>query len=282
MPNSNFLSKPITDNIGYAPCDAGVAIAIGDLLFFDGTYAQPASGQADQLTEAKNQALFARKFLGVANSARTGLETTDGEVAFTTDRVFQFPCVSATFVPGDKLGAVEQGSGTALENQKVKKVTDDALAIATVEKVHSSATTLVWARFTSTVLGNAARAENEFTITVPILPHASLTEQNLLVAREALQVLSIDVVPDLVQGGALTGTVVKASGTTAPAAGTTPMHTANAINFNATANTVQSIALTATEADLVLAAGDRIGLDLSAALTTGRAVITIRLRRRQA
>jgi len=135
--------------------------------------------------------------------------------------------------------------------------------------------TVVWVQIDP--LATAPTAD--FAITIPILPHATLTEQNLFVAREALQVLSIDVVPDLVQGGTLTGTVVKAISTATPANGTTPMHAAAGINFNATAHTVQSITLTATVADLNLAAGDRIGLDLSAALTTGRANITIRLRR---
>lgn len=116
-------------------------------------------------------------------------------------------------------------------------------------------------------------------ITIPIVPHATLTEQNLYTATEAIQVVSIRVVPDLVQGGALTGTVVKAVSTATPANGTTPMHTANAIDFNATAHTVQSITLSSTTADLQLAAGNRIGLDLSAALTTGRACITIRYKR---
>jgi hypothetical protein len=87
------------------------------------------------------------------------------------------------------------------------------------------------------------------------------------------------VVPDLVQGGALTGTVVKAIGTATPVKTTTPMHTADEANFNATAHTVQPMTLTATVADLKLAPGDRIGLDLSAALTTGRANITIRMKR---
>jgi hypothetical protein len=119
----------------------------------------------------------------------------------------------------------------------------------------------------------------DFAITIPILPHASLTEQNLFTARESLQVLSIDVTPDLVQGGTLTGTVCKATGTATPVKTTTPMHTADGINFNATAHTVQSITLTSTAADLNLVAGERIALDLSAALTTGRANITIRLRR---
>lgn len=115
-------------------------------------------------------------------------------------------------------------------------------------------------------------------LTIPVLPHASLTEQNLFIAPDAMQVLAISGVPDLVQGGALTGTVCKASGTATPALGTTPMHTGT-INFNATAHTVQDMTLTGTAADLILAAGDRIGLDLSAALTTGRANVLIKYRR---
>lgn len=116
-------------------------------------------------------------------------------------------------------------------------------------------------------------------MSIPILPHATLTEQNLYTATQAITVVAIRVVLDLVQGGALTGTICKATGTSAPANGTTPMHTANAIDFDGDANTVYSITLTSTVADLALAAGERIGLDLSAALTAGRAVVTIRYKR---
>lgn len=106
-------------------------------------------------------------------------------------------------------------------------------------------------------------------------PMATITEFDLMIAKRALQVVSIDVVPSTLQGGALTATIVKATGTATPANGTTPMHTANAINLNTGAYTVQSISLTATAADLVLAAGDRIGVDYSAALTAGKAAVTI-------
>lgn len=112
-------------------------------------------------------------------------------------------------------------------------------------------------------------------ITIPITPHASLTKQNLFTATRAYRVTAIRYVPDLVQGSALTGTVCKTVSTSAPAKTTTPMHAADAMNFNATENTVQSMTLTSTTADLQLAAGDRIGLDLSAALSTGRGTITI-------
>lgn len=106
-------------------------------------------------------------------------------------------------------------------------------------------------------------------------PHATVTEYDLMVAPRAMRVTAISVVPSTLQGGALTATIVKATGTSAPANGTTPMHTANAINLNTGAYTVQNITLTATTADLILAAGDRIGIDYSAALTAGHAVVTV-------
>ena len=86
-------------------------------------------------------------------------------------------------------------------------------------------------------------------------------------------------VPSTVAGGALTGTIVKAVSTATPVKTTTPMHAADALDFNATAYTVQVPALTATGADLQLAAGDRIGIDFSGALTAGRATVAITMKR---
>jgi hypothetical protein len=106
-------------------------------------------------------------------------------------------------------------------------------------------------------------------------PHASVTEYDLAIAKRALTVVSIDVVPSTLQGGALTATIVKATGTATPVNSTTPMHTANSINLNSGAYTVQSVTLTATAADLTLAAGERISIDYSAALTAGHAAITV-------
>lgn len=113
--------------------------------------------------------------------------------------------------------------------------------------------------------------------TIPL--HASKVIYNLFTAREAWQVTHIDYVPDVAQGGALTATVVKAVGTDTPASATTPMHTAGAINLNGTAHTVQPITLSATTADLQLAAGGRIAIVLSAAMTTGNGHLTVRGKR---
>lgn len=108
-----------------------------------------------------------------------------------------------------------------------------------------------------------------------LYPAGTVTEYDLAVCKRAFKVVSIDIVPSTLQGGALTATICKATGTSAPANGTTPLHAANAINLNTGAYTNQSITLTATTADLVFAAGDRLGIDFSAAYSTGHAALTI-------
>lgn len=122
-------------------------------------------------------------------------------------------------------------------------------------------------------------AEQETIISVSIGLHATKVIYNLFTARNPVRVLNIDYVPDIAQGGALTATVVKATGTATPASATTPMHIAAAIDLNATAHTVQPITLSVTAADLALAAGERISLVLSAAMTVGSGIVTIRMRR---
>lgn len=129
---------------------------------------------------------------------------------------------------------------------------------------------------------NAMLAElyyREIVISVPVNLHASKLIHNLVTLRASYTVQSVDYVPDTAQGSALTATVVKATGTAAPAAGTTPLHAAGGINLNGAAHTVQSMTLTATAADLALVAGERIGIVLSGAMTTGSGNVSIRLRR---
>ncbi len=123
---------------------------------------------------------------------------------------------------------------------------------------------------------NFTELYNSVLVTATIHAHASKTVYNLFTADQAYAVRSITVVPDVAQGSALTATLCKATGTAAPAAATTPLHTGTA-NLNGAAHTVQTLTLTSTTADLSLAAGDRIGLVLSGALSTGSANVSIRL-----
>ncbi len=116
-------------------------------------------------------------------------------------------------------------------------------------------------------------------LSIPILLHATATEYMLWTAPAAYEVTAITMTPSILQGGALTGTVVKVADTATPVKTTTPMHSADGLNFNTSAYTKQTVTLTATGADLQLAAGGHIGIDFSAALTVGKADIAITLKR---
>lgn len=261
------------------PFNGTILITKGDFCYLEVDDVRPFSSQADQLTLILNQARGARLFLGIANDTRF-LADTQAVAAFpvVTDAEVEYPCSSATFEIGDLVAPVEDSGGTYLENQKVVKTTDPSLAIGKVTKRYGSATTTVQFRCMSRVLPTGQVKGDEFCVAISQTLHASKTAWNLFTAQEALQVVGIDYVPDIAQGGAATATVVKCEGTAAPVAATTPMISA-AFDANATANTNQQGALTATAADLLLAPGDRIGVKFSTAPTVGSGLFSIRLRR---
>lgn len=130
--------------------------------------------------------------------------------------------------------------------------TSDTLAVTTADKL---------------TVGGVIVPQGVTLADITISLSATKVIYNLFVARDAWQVTHIDYTPDVSQGGALTATVVKAITTATPASATTPMHAAGAIT------------LTATTADLQLAAGNRIGLVLSGAMTVGSGKITVRGKR---
>lgn len=207
---------------------------------------------------------------GIAAVALTADRTLVGSSAYhqaidpgAADRVLTLPAVSKT-----KCRAfMVINTGTA------KLVTiKDALA-ATVTAIGPGQ----WAYVTSNgTIWKAFRAP-DLEIPIPVYPHASITTRNLLIARYAMRIISLDYVGDLVQGGAKTGTIVKATGSNAPAKATTPMCTADQIDFNGVAaNVLQPLTLTATAADLLLAAGDRVGMDTNTAVSTAAGLITLR------
>lgn len=135
-----------------AVADASLQIDIGDLVYLDTDDAKPASSQADQNTLVANQDLFASKFLGVAMSGHESTDATAGTVRVATTGVFELDCASATHEVGDKIGACEIGAGTALEDQKVVKVTNAGLAIGRVAQREASAKTTVLVDIVSTVM----------------------------------------------------------------------------------------------------------------------------------
>jgi hypothetical protein len=87
------------------------------------------------------------------------------------------------------------------------------------------------------------------------------TDRVFFIAPVACQVVSIREVHSVAAGGASTLQVTKDTSTDAPGAGT-DLLTAG-FDLNATANTVQTGSLTATTADLQLAAGNRLAIDFA-------------------
>jgi hypothetical protein len=107
--------------------------------------------------------------------------------------------------------------------------------------------------------------------------NAGLADQAFFVAPYACQVLSIKEIHSTAgsDAGAVNLQVTKDTGTAAPGAGT-DLLTNNAgagFNLKATANTVQVGALSATPADLILAAGDRLSVDFAGVLTAVAGVV---------
>lgn len=97
------------------------------------------------------------------------------------------------------------------------------------------------------------------------------------VAHRAYRVHKITVRPLVVgsDGGAVTAVIKKAPSGTAIASGTA-LHSSTA-DLKGTINTNQALTLSATTADLNIAAGDAIGMDTTGTMTAARGVVTVEL-----
>lgn len=115
-----------------------------------------------------------------------------------------------------------------------------------------------------------------FSITSFDVGATALADRTIFIADRAYRIKAIREVHATAEAsaGSLDLQVTKDTGTNAPGAGTALLtNNSNAgFDIKGTANTVQTGTLTATVADLLLAAGDRIGLNYEAAGTEGAGV----------
>lgn len=114
---------------------------------------------------------------------------------------------------------------------------------------------------------------------VAIMAHydpGSDADMTVFVANRRYIVDSIVARPDVVDGAATTATVKKAASGTAIGSGTA-LHSGS-INLNTGAATNQTLTLSTTPTDLIVDAGQAIGIDFSGALTNGVGCVTIMLR----
>lgn len=104
---------------------------------------------------------------------------------------------------------------------------------------------------------------------------ATPLDASFVVVSRAMRVVSITVRPLVVgsDGSAVTGVVKKVASGTAIASGTA-LHSGT-IDFKGTINTNQSLTLSTTDANLQLASGDAVGIDVTGTTTSARGVISI-------
>jgi hypothetical protein len=114
-------------------------------------------------------------------------------------------------------------------------------------------------------------ANDRHTVSMHAQAATAMVDQSFFLADRAYQVVGINFVHAVAETTAATllCQVTKDTGTNAPGAGTDLLtnNTNTGFDCKATANTVQNGTLTATAASLVLAAGDRLSVDFSAAAT---------------
>ena len=99
------------------PVDSATVIEIGDLVWLDTDDAKPASASTYGASLAAAQETFHDKFAGVAMQRSRAGDT--GPIRVATTGVFEYPCASATFEVGARIGADDNVAGTALVNQLV-------------------------------------------------------------------------------------------------------------------------------------------------------------------
>lgn len=119
--------------------------------------------------------------------------------------------------------------------------------------------------------------DSQYVITQQIL--ATTVDNTLFTANDDYQVVAVSYTPRVAGSdvGAVTLAVTKCTGTQAPSAGTA-VHSSTA-NLKGTADTVQDLTLSTTEADLQLADGERLAIDVTGTLTAVVGSLTVVLKK---
>ena len=124
----------------------------------------------NQGSETLNQQTLHDLFAGVALQRGGALEAGEvsfnlnplpGQIVVATAGEFEFDCAATTFQPGDLVGGCNNGGGTALLPQQVKKVTAVAnaigVAVPEANAIGASRTSVV-VRIVSTAIDSGPQA----------------------------------------------------------------------------------------------------------------------------
>lgn len=149
-------------------------------------------------------------------------------------------------IKADKIAESTSGAGVTLQNNAAMAA-NKTFAVPTADKL--------------TIADEIVSPRKIITYVSP--PTEAATDRAIFLADRAYQVVAVYEIHAVAAGGASKLQLTKDTGTTAPGAGTDLLtnNTNTGFDLNGTANTMQTGALSATAADLQLAAGDRLSLD---------------------
>ena len=121
---------------------------------------------------------------------------------------------------------------------------------------------------------------SEVVVTHQFDAAGSTVDTFIFIGNEPMEVVDIKAIPTVIgsDGGAVSATIKRCQGTEAPSAGDDLLGTTK-FDLKGTVNTVQNPALTDTTANLVLAAGDRLALDLTGTATAAICLFVVTLRK---
>ena len=247
------------------PWKAGedLSMAIGAVKIYRGGAVGVVSGTGYAVVYAA--ATAGMRFVGIAE------ETVDNSAGAAGDKRIKIKRKGIVEFTQSGLAVTDINSPAYLSDDNTVTTTPNAICVGVIVGLDQAS----GKAYVDMEKGNSIALEMDISVSIPL--HASKVIYNLFAARDAWRVVYADYTPDIPQGGPLTATLVKATGTATPASATTPLHAAGGIDLNAAAHTVQPMTLTATIADRKLAIGDRIGLVLSGAMTVGSGNVHIKL-----
>lgn len=126
-------------------CISTVAPYIGDLLYWDAVAVSIKPAESlPYTTKADAQKTFAKNFVGMSSQYSPTGDAHINPIIVETSGIVEMDCVSGTYKYGDLVAPTSNSGGTALESQKVEKVTDSSLAIGRVMRTENSAVTSLY------------------------------------------------------------------------------------------------------------------------------------------
>ena len=143
IPYPQWYPSSLNCELFHAP---SIECELGDLTFYDSAsgFVKPAGSFTWTTDLLTSQKAFVLAFAGLSDSRQLAGDPVAHPARLLFDIIAEFPCVSATFHPGDLVGV--NGAPSLLEDQNLIKVSDPLAAIGKVLRRYAAATNRIKVR----------------------------------------------------------------------------------------------------------------------------------------